>query len=134
MNIGFLNEPGVRYRNFFIPRVEKNLQKLAHGMQGFTSQGLILRFFTTRAEGWRNFYTWHQRPFGNCIPVRVNQAIFCCHLTIFFDARTILKWIFDTHAVFFNKKFQKNSKSSVKTIDVKWFLHGGSCGNQISFQ
>ena len=45
-NIGFPNGPIVRYGNFFNPRDEEIFIPENHG------------------------------PFGNCIPVRVNQAIF----------------------------------------------------------
>ena len=65
MNIGFLNEPGFRYGNFFIPRVEKKPSKISQWEETLSSQGLIL-ISIPETHG----------PFGNCIPVRLNQALF----------------------------------------------------------
>ena len=61
-NIGFPNGPGFRYGNFFIPRANFKV------------------FFNPRDEEISIPET--QGPFGNCIPVGVNQAIFLFHASI----------------------------------------------------
>ena len=118
-NIGFPNEPGVRYRNFFIP----NLQKLAHGTKSFPCQGLILWvFFNPRDE---EIY----EPDTNCIPV----CVFICASWLFSQFFSEIILISTLFLCFFKKKienavfFQKNPENITFFSE---FLHG-SCGNRI---
>ena len=108
INIGFPNGLIVRYGNFFIPRVEKTPLKLAQGQKFLPPKGRRPaggKYFFPRANlgGFFNprdeeiFRPDNHGPFGNCIPVRVNQAIFLfflvisdCHLTNFLIRKRFL--------------------------------------------
>ena len=68
----------VRYRNFFIPRVVKNLKISPWEEKAHLPRAHFWRFF--QPLGWRNFYTRHQRPFGKPIPVWV----YICAKSVFF--------------------------------------------------
>jgi hypothetical protein len=86
--IGFPNGPGFRYGNFFIPRaVGPREVRVSFPRANFKV------FFNPRDEEISIPKT--HGPFGNCIPVRVNQAIFLfkmkylLHFDKFFDSRAI---------------------------------------------
>ena len=98
--------------------IEKNLALLQEAR--FFSQGLILRVF--QPAGWRIFIPDNSCPFGNCIPLRVNQAIFLFHLLWFDDFFGFLQKIK-------NNRSQSKTKKLVKSQQTLRFLHG-SCGNQ----
>ena len=77
-----------RYENFFIPRVEKS-SKISTRAKNLVLPRAVgpreARFFFPRANFWGFLNPWDEEifipenhgPFGNYIPVRVNQAILC---------------------------------------------------------
>ena len=79
-------------------------------------------FFNPRDE--EIFIPDNHGPFGNCIPVRVNQAIFLFFLVIF---RLSFDKFLDVQ-VFSNKNLYKNLQKLVKPQQMKFC----PCGNQIS--
>jgi hypothetical protein len=92
-NIGFPNGPSFRYGNFFIPRVEKTSKNLPTGRKAFLPRAVGPRevsFSFPRANFKVLFNPRDEEisipethgPFGNCIPVGVNQVIFLFHALI----------------------------------------------------
>ena len=96
--------------------------KLAHRRPGFFPPANFWGIFKPRDE--EIFIPDNHGPFGNCIPVRVNQAIFLfflvtldCHLTSFLMC-----------ASFLTKICKKTLKKLVKPQQIKFC----PCRNQIS--
>ena len=77
--------------------------------------------------GWRNFHTWKSRPIRklySCLNLYMRKLSIPHCFDIFF--KKIMKLSqFAINFMIFSKKI-------VKTCRFTEFLHGGSCGNQIS--
>ena len=122
---------------FLHPQGWKTPLKLAQGQKFLPPKGrrpVGGKYFFPRANlgGFFNprdeeiFIPDNHGPFGNCIPVRVNQAIFLFFLVIF---RLSFDKFLDVQ-VFSNKNLYKNLQKLVKPQQMKFC----PCGNQISFQ
>ena len=91
--IGFPNGPSFRYGNFFIPRVEKTSKNQPTGRKAFLPRAVGPRevSFSFPRANFKVFFNPRDEeisipethgPFGNCMPVGVNQATFLFHASI----------------------------------------------------